>query len=426
MSGITPAFLTLLFSLSVAVIAIKKKYIIVPFIIAMCFLPADKSILIGSLNFKALRILALVGFIKVYFVDYTKLKLNTIDKLFIFYFLSGAIIYIMASQHRFEAFLWKGGVFIDSVMLYFVFRHSIKSKESIDLILKTFFWCVLGLLPFVVFEFFYTHNLFSVLGRSAIVIRNGEIRAAATFSHSILFGSFAAAIFPILWADFTIKKSLLKSIAILSCIFFVYACSSSGPIVALAVGICFLFFFRWKQKSIFLAWSLLFTAIFIHLVRVKSIWHFLYLRLPLKSSSTGFHRYLLTEAATKEFPNWWLLGYGDFGPQWHLKYWPWTHAHFTDVTNHYILEGVRGGLLTMLIFMALCYMATKTLGKFSISQGTNQEQRIWWGFTVMMFVHCVTFLSVAYFGQITMLLFLSIAISSYAYDESLRLKLTQK
>ncbi len=418
MSGLTPAFLALLFFLCISLLSSKKDSIIVPIIIAMCFLPADKAILIGSLNFKAIRILALVGLVKLYFVGQTKFKFNIIDYLFITYNLYGSIIYIIASQNMFGAFIYRAGTFIDSIILYIVFRNCIRTKESIRLITKTFYWCVIALLPFTIFEFFLGYNLFSILGRSSIVMRHGEIRAAATFSHSILFGSFAAAIFPVLWTDFINEKKIFKCVGVLSCIFFVIACSSSGPIVALAAAICFLCFFRWKQYSIYLAWSILFTALFIQLVRVKSIWHFLYLRLPLKGSSTGFHRYLLTEAATKDFKDWWFFGYGDLGPQWHLKYWPWTHAHFTDVTNQYILEAVRGGFLTMIGFMALCYIATKTLGKFSISQKNIQEQRVWWGFTVMMLAHCISFLSVAYFGQITMLFFLSIALAAYAHDES--------
>jgi len=40
-------------------------------------------------------------------------------------------------------------------------------------------------LPFVIVEFFTAKNLFSIVGRSAISIRHGEIRAAATFSHAL-------------------------------------------------------------------------------------------------------------------------------------------------------------------------------------------------------------------------------------------------
>lgn len=140
--------------------------------------------------------------------------------------------------------------------------------------------------------------------------------------------------------------------------FYVYASASSGPIVALAEQICLLSFFKWRRYGSILTWFTLFITLFIHFARESPIWHFLYVRIAIKASSTGYHRYLLIDSAVKEFWNWWLLGYGDVGPQWHLKYWPWTWANFTDVTNHYLLEGVRGGFFTMLLFI---FFVTKQL-----------------------------------------------------------------
>ena len=194
--------------------------------------------------------------------------------------------------------------------------------------------------------------------------------------------------------------------------------SSSSPIVTLAVAIIVLLFFYWKQYSSIAIWSLSLVAIAIHLVRESPIWHLFYVRLRLNPSSTGYHRYLLTEAAIKEFWNWWLIGYGDVGANWHTMYWPQSNSNFTDVTNQFLLEGVRGGFFTMFLFMMLCFTTIKTLGSFAIVQTDTKDQWLWWGFAVMMITHCVTFLSVAYFGQITMLLYLTIAVAAYAMDES--------
>ena len=86
MGAATPAFIAFLLILVVWVLSVKKDQMIVPFIIAMCFLPADISIKLGSLDFSAIRILALVGLLKVYSSpNKSTLKFNTIDKIFIFY-----------------------------------------------------------------------------------------------------------------------------------------------------------------------------------------------------------------------------------------------------------------------------------------------------------------------------------------------------
>lgn len=419
MGNVTSAFLLFLFSLSIAIFSVKKENVIVPLVVAMCFLPADIAIIIGPLHFYAVRVIGLLALLRIYSsFKNQNLTFNTIDKLFISYNLLGAFIYVIASQNTSGAFIYVSGTLVDSIVLYIVLRHTIQSKENMLTVTKTFCYCVLVLLPFIIFEYFSAQNIFSILGRDGISIRDGEIRAAGTFSHSILFGSFAAALVPILWGGYKHKKNNALLFSIACCVFFVYSSSSSGPIVVLAASIFFLIFFKWKQYSSDLAWLILFAATFIHLVRESPIWHFFYVRISIKASSTGYHRYLLTEAAVKEFWNWWLLGYGDIGPQWHETYWPWTHATFTDVTNHYLLVGVRGGFFAMLLFIILCFKTIKVLGSYAISQTNKKDQWVWWGFTVMMITHCISFLSVAYFGQITMLLYLTIAVAAYALDES--------
>lgn len=389
-------------------------------VVAMCFLPADISLDIGPFHFYAVRIIGLCALLKIYSsAKRINLSFNAIDKLFIAYNILGALIYVIASENTSGAFIYVSGTLVDSIVVYVVLRYTIQSEENVLTITKTFGYCVLVLLPFAAFEYFNADNLFSFLGRSRIEIRDGEIRVACTFSHSILFGSFAASLVPILWGDYKYTKSSTQLLSIACCLFFIYVASSSGPLVTLAVAIAVLIFFQWKKHSSFVAWSLFLAAIAGHLVRESPIWHLFYVRLTLKASSTGYHRYLLTNAAVKEFWNWWLLGYGDIGPDWH-KYWPWTHASGTDVTNYYLLLGVRGGFFTMLLFMILCFKIIKVLGSYAIFHSDPKDQWLWWGFSVMMISHCVTFLSVAYFGQITMLLYLTIAVAAYVLDESLR------
>lgn len=427
MNNLTPAFLLLLSLLSVAVLVVKKENIIVPLVVAMCFLPADIALKIGPLHFYAVRIIGLLALFKIYSsFEKRNVSFNAIDKLFISYNILGAIIYFIASQDKSGAFIYKCGTLVDSIVLYIVLRNAIQTKGNILKTIEIFSYCVLALLPFVIFEYFTAQNLFSILGREAIAIRDGKIRAACTFSHSILFGSFAAALVPILWGYYKYKQSIVRIIAVFICFFFVFASSSSGPIVALAGALFFLMFFKWKRYSSYLAWFTLFAATFVHFAREKPLWHFLYVRLTLRAGSTGWHRYMLTDAAIKEFWNWWLLGYGDIGPRWHEAYWPRNHATFTDVTNQYLLEGVRGGFFTMLIFMILCFKTIKVLGSYAISQSDPKDQWLWWGFTAMMITHCISFLSVSYFGQITMLLYLTIAVAAYALDESKKQLLSRR
>lgn len=418
MDGLLPGFLLLLSLLCVSILVVKKEHIVVPLIIAMCFLPADIPVKIGVFHIYAIRAVALFGLLRLVFKgEYQPGEYNKIDKLFFLYNIIGSIAYVVASQDVTQAIINRCGVFVDTIILYIVIRSSIESKSTLHLIIKLFAVCVILLLPFALFEFFSSKNLFSFIGREAISMRDGEIRAATTFSHAILFGTFSAAISALFWAEYKITREKKFLFAFLCCAFFVYASSSSGPVITLACVIFFLFFYIWKTKGKLLAWGVFSALLFIHLVREKTIWHFLYVRVSIKDSSTGHHRYLLTEAAVRDFFDWWILGYGDVGPQWHTKYWPHMEAPFTDVTNQYLLEGVRGGFLTMCLFIMLCYHTLRTLGGHSMNEENLQDQWLWWGFAVMMIANCISFLSVAFFGQITMLLYLTIAVSAYSYGQ---------
>jgi hypothetical protein len=383
----------------------------------MCFLPGDISLKIG-VNFQAVRLLTIVGFISVYLNNQRiPLKFNSIDYYFFSYNILMAIVYVLASVNTKSAIIFQAGQLVDSILLYLFIRNIVQNRADIGRIAKVLSVCIIVLIPFIFSEFFFQKNFFSIVGRPGIVVRQGEVRAAGSFSHAILMGSFAAALIPFLWASFRTSHSKKELLAVISCLFFIYACSSSGPIVCTAGMFFFMWFFKYRLYSKLLARLMLAGALTIHLVREYPIWQFLYLRITIKASSTGRHRYLLMDAAIKEFKNWWLSGYGDVGPAWHLKYWPWTHATFTDVTNHYLLVGVRGGMVAMLLFMITCYKSVVTLGHYSFLQKEISEQYFWWGIAVMMIGHCITFLSVSYFGQITLFLYMGFAIAALAQND---------
>ncbi len=419
MNGMTPLCMLLVIILCASILFVSKKYMIVPFIVGMCFIPSDKSIQIASLDFQVLRIIALFSLLRVSTDNSIRnVRINTIDRLFFSYHILGAIIYIIASTNLLATSIYKCGQLVDSIAIYLTFRSIIQNKETILAASKTLALCILFLTPFTIYEYFAATNLFSILGRESIAMRDGEIRAACTFNHSILFGSFAASCFPIIWGYYSQNKNKFYIIHIISAIFFVIASSSSGPLASLLLAIIILILFRWKIHIKKFYYLFIILMLFIHFAREKPIWHFIFIRLSLKSSSTGYHRYNLIEAAIKEFDKWWLFGYGNRGPDWHTKYWSWASADFTDVTNHYLLEGVRGGFFTMALFIILCYISIKSLGSYAIHKTTSQEQWFWWGWTVALIAHCSSMLSVGYWGQITMFLYLNFAVASYVYGET--------
>ena len=137
------------------------------------------------------------------------------------------------------------------------------------------------------------------------------------------------------------------------------------------------------------------------------VWH-LISRIDLTGGSTGYHRYLLFDAAIHNFFSWFILGVKDTGV--------WGTG-LVDITNQYILEGVRGGVITLVLFVMIITKCFKQIGIVrKIFINNPLMQKYIWSLGVLLFAHCITFISVSYFGQLVFFYNLLIAmISSLSY-----------
>ena len=156
-------------------------------------------------------------------------------------------------------------------------------------------------------------------------------------------------------------------------------------------------------------WGGLFVIILLlHFVIMKApVWH-LVSRVDLIVGSTGWHRFVIFDLFMNNFSDWYLTGHstpGDWG--WWMR----------DITNEYIVQGVRGGLLTLILFLLVFVRAFANVGRALAlfpdkGQVANRllEWRIWL-VGVAMFLHLVAFWGLSYFGQMNMVLYLQLAIA---------------
>jgi hypothetical protein len=81
-----------------------------------------------------------------------------------------------------------------------------------------------------------------------------------------------------------------------------------------------------------------------------------------------------------------------------------------DVTNQYLVEGIRGGFVTMCLFIAIIAIAFREVGKIWLLQSKYPYGvALSWSLGVALFIHCVNFIGVAYFGQIHIVWYLILA-----------------
>jgi hypothetical protein len=141
----------------------------------------------------------------------------------------------------------------------------------------------------------------------------------------------------------------------------------------------------------------------LHLVMKAPVWHLL-ARTDVIGGSTGHYRFMLVDASIRFFHEWYLVGLAS------NEHWGEAYGHYlTDITNQYVLEGLRGGLLTLILFVAIIAYAFCGVGRVIRSSPSLSDQWLAWSPGVALFVHCVCFLAVSYFGQIVMLYYFHLA-----------------
>ena len=402
--------------LIILTMTVPRKWILLPFVMAACIIPPDQRIIIFDLDFTTIRFCIISAILRLYlYNEVRRIKWNAFDKLFLTWVIVGAVVYCV-QWHNMRAVIYKSGVLYDSLGLYWIFRMSIFSWDDIHRIVKMFAIFAIISAPLIIYERVTLNNPFALLGRVAGNFHGGRIRCTGPFSHFIMMGLFWASLVPIFVSYFTVRRSKsLYVLASLSALVCVILSASSTPLMAV-LAIAF-FGALWKYRSyggtIALGIGAMIFAL--HVVMEAPVWH-LISRVNVFSGSTGWHRYFLIDQAVNHFGEWMFLG---------CK----STAHWgrglTDITNQYILEGIRGGLITLVLFLVMIYMALRITGICSMKSRSREKRILCWGFCVSILGHCVSFFGVSYFGQIMLLLYFTLAIVSFLEDKE-RLKFATK
>lgn len=380
---------------------VPRKYLIVPFILAACFVPTDQRILVMGLNFTVLRVLVVIGLLRLAFQPKRIVrKWNNFDKMITAWAICGAIIYCIQWGDT-KAMINRSGVLFDILGLYLIFRENLSSWENIIFNFKVFAVCSIIMAVFVGIEYSTGSSPFIVLGKVTTELRESRYRCQGSFPHSIMLGLFWASLVPVLAVlAKTEKPKLLYVAGLAACTFIVIASASSTPVLVLVVVVAGLFVFNLRRYTGPVCLTMVGVFAIMHLVMKAPVWHLL-ARVNVVGGSTGWHRYYLIDKAIAHFGEWAVIGCRSTAG--------WGTG-LADITNQFVLEGVRGGLITLFLFIIMLYMAFKIILNCSFRCETRNEKLLVWSFFVAMMGHCVGFLGVSYFGQIMMLFYMALAI----------------
>ncbi len=404
--------------LAVVTLVIPLRYMFLPYGIAICFVPTDQRIIIATLDFTVLRILILVGVLRILLLGEQRvIKWNSFDKVVLAWALCGAVVYIIQSLDT-KALIYKCGVLYDIIGLYWVFRQIICSWKDIQFIIKVLAVCVLILTPLIAWEWVTGQNPFVVIGTVVTQLRDGRFRCQASFPISIVMGVFWATLVPLFAGMARIDKNkILYVVAALLSIFAVISTASSTPFVTLFCALFVLSAFKLRYHVQLITKMFFLLLVALHFIMKAPVWH-LISRIKIFGASTGWHRYKVINEGITNFWEWWLIGTSS------TSHWD-AYRRLTDVTNHYLLEGIRGGIATLVLFILILAMAFKILAFHFQGNRHPQHQLLSWCLCASLVGHCVTFLALSYFGgQIGTLWYLLLAMVGFLCEDKKRGKHT--
>jgi hypothetical protein len=379
----------------------KGKQWVVPSLLIFVFaIPSAQRVVILGLDFSFLRIIVFFSICGAYLGGLTRgFSYQKPDKVIIAWAIWALIAYgfLLGS---FNAVVTRAGFMVDAVGTYFVGRLYIKSWKDLKRVVLFVGYASFPVMVFFLVERATGKNLFYIFGGidQYTLVREGKLRCQGPFSHPIMAGLFWASILPwlaLVWIRREASKIMLIGM-IAAVVTITLNTVSSTPVMAILLIVVGLALFPFRRILPGLRWVAVFGLVVAQIVMEKGAAH-LIARVNVFAGSTGWHRYHLIDEAINHLGEWFWVGTLS------TEHWG---LGLGDVTNQYILEAVRGGLLGMVLFIMFLVASFNLIGRAIKLSSSESDRWVPWMGGVVFFVHSFSFLSVSYFGQVVASFFL--------------------
>ena len=411
--------LTAVFTLinAVALIALPRKLALLPLLIGCCYMTVSQRIDVGPITLTVIRILVAIGFVRIIMRGERPAGgLNRVDHLMILWMVWFAFSSVLHPGGKMPLVFNLGQAF-NIGGIYFLIRTFCTNHDELASVIRYMAWLLLPIAVEMIMEHATGKNLFSVFGAN-VMMRDDKFRATGPFSHAILAGSVGAACVPLMVSIWR-ESRLTSLVGILACLAIVVTSNSSGPLMSLIFGIGALCLWMRRQWLRYVLWGgvAVYAALAVLMERPA---YYILDSIDLTGSSTGWHRARLIESSIDHLGEWWLAG-TNFTRHWMPTGVSWSLDH-CDITNYYILMGVWGGLPLTLLFIAMIWTAFRQAGELAGApeEGGDNTNFMSWCAGAALFAHTATSISVAYFDQSYIFMFLCLAVISSLHQEAVQ------
>jgi len=414
MQGVT---LTIALILSVLVIALRPKHAFVAYIVGLLWYPSYLAISIGTIDILVGRFVVAVLLLRCLFDDKirTKFKWCRLDTLVTLSMCVYVGAFIITQVGPLSATIEnRGGFLMDTWCAYLAARFIVTDRKNLISIIKCVGIVLVPLAILGVIESATGWQPFAPLRRFSPWFDGGNVvsegrfgyaRAVGPFGHPILFGGGFAMFLPLIYYLRYEKKEWRSFAYIISGILLLGALSSmsSGPWLMIIAVIFCLIMERHKHliKPLFI--FMIISCIMVGIASNRPFYHVI-VSWANPLGGAAWHRAKLIDVAIEKFDEWWLIGYGDKDPGWGSYF----GMSKTDITNEYILKGVRYGILGIIALCAVFAKAFQGLISTYRKQQHPAMKSLCWAFGSLLLSVTFAWMSVSFFGQLSTLVYCAV------------------
>jgi hypothetical protein len=392
-----------------AIWTLPRQWAPVPLLAAACYMTLGQGLELGGLSFPVIRLVFLAGVVRVLLRQERPVGgLLAMDKWFLAW---GAWAVLASAFHQNAGAVLENrmGMVFNAWSVYFLIRTFLQDDRDLYRIASVIAWILVPVALAMSYEQVARQNLFASFGGvpDEPEIRGDRIRSQGPFRHPILAGTVGAVSIPIFVGLLRESPSAAR-IGLVACGLIVLTSSSSGPVLTAAIGLFALWLWRWRHRTRQIRVAAALLYLLLELV-MKAPAYYLLARIDIVGGSTGYHRAALIETSLRHLNEWWLAG-TDYTRHWLPVGVSWSEDH-VDITNHYIGQGVKGGLLQIILFVGILWHGFRYVGEgvWSSYQKDPQAAFFIWSVGSSLFAHAAACVSVAYFDQSVVFLYVTLA-----------------
>jgi hypothetical protein len=396
-SVLHPLVIGAIILIGVLVFVLPLRRVLYPLLFGLLLIPAGQNLYVAGNHLYTCRILILLGWARVLMSKQTEKTflpggLNTLDKLFLIWatYRAAAVVLLFMQMGAIPnqiAFLW------DALGGYFLLRYLIRDEEDVLQTAKAFAVVATVVAGAMVFEQLTRRNAFGFLGGITPVaeIRAGRIRSQGVFQHPLLAGAFGATMFPLfLWMWKRGNSWILGTVGAVSAIVIAYTSATSTSIMALAGGIGVTFLWPLRKSMRMVRWGIVIGIVVLQLAMKAPFW-FVLAHIDVAGGSSGWDRATLLDNFIRNFSDWFLIGTHN-NVNWGWDMW--------DTCNQFVTEGINGGLVCFVIFIALFVVSFRWIGNARKAvEGDRSKEWLFWLMGATLFAQVLAYFGIGYFDQ---------------------------